>query len=138
MKPIVRSLIAGALWGIVAAGVVIGLRWYVAVGIFVSGPFIGVAVYWVSQWSYRSRFSTILWTVPSVIVAAIIFGLVVGLLDSIERGSVMIGESMVASMWAIISPSPFWLLYPLALTTHLWVRVGSAPHRENRDMPKAI
>jgi len=138
MKPIIRSLIAGAFWGIMTAIIVIGLRWYVAAGILVSGPLIGVAVYWVSRWSYRSRFSTILWTIHSVIFGTIIFGLVVGLLDSIERGSVMVGESMIASVWGIISPSPFWLLYPLALITHLWVRAGSESHHEKRDLPNGI
>lgn len=138
MKPITRSLVAGALWGVVAAILVLGLRWYVAVGILISGPLIGAAVYRVSRWSYRSRFSTILWTVPSVIFATVIFGLVVGLLDSIDRGSAMIFGSLVASLWGIAVPSPLWLLFPLALGTHLWVRAGEGARHEKPDLPNAI
>ena len=134
----VRSVVAGALWGVLAALSVIRLRWYVAAGMLVAGPLIGAAIYWFSRWSYRSRYATILWTVPSVIIATGIFGLTVGLLDSIERGREMILESLVFSVWGVIVPSPFWLLYPLALITHFWVQAGAVTRREKRDPANAI
>src|SRR4051812_14076676 len=102
MKPIIRSLIAGGLWGIVAAALAIRLPWYVAAGVFFCGPLIGAVVYLSSRWSYRSWFSTLLWTVPSMIFATVIFGFLVGVLDSIERGSAMIAGSMFSAVWGIL------------------------------------
>ena len=124
MKPVIRSLIAGAAWG--AASLVIARLgpWYATVGILLSGPLIGLAVFWVSRWAYDSRFSTALWTIPSVYLATAIFGLLVGLLDSIARGAEMIVETALAALWGLSHPSPLWLIFPLAFATHLWVRAG--------------
>jgi len=66
----------------------------------------------------------VLWTIPSVYIATAIVGLIMGLLDGVARGGDMIIEDFVAALYGISVPSPFWLLYPLALITHLWVRAG--------------
>ena len=105
-------------------------RWpaYVLVGMLVSGPLIGLSVYGVSKWSYGSTNSVAGWTVPSVYFAASIFGLVLGVLDSIKRGFEMIYETLAFTLYGITVPSPWWLLFPLAFVTHLWVRAGTSNH----------
>jgi hypothetical protein len=132
MKSSVRSLIAGALWGallVVLLGPIgHGSPSYIPVGVLVTGPLIGLSVYGVSKWTYDSISSIAVWTVPSVYFAAAINGLVVGMLDSIKRGSEMIYETFAFALYGITVPSPWWLLFPLAFITHLWVRAGNPNH----------
>jgi hypothetical protein len=124
MKPSARSLAAGFLWGLWGMTM---YRWAplsVLVGILVTGPFIGLSVWLISRWAYRSLTLIALWTVPSVYLATAQFGLVTGLLDGISRGREMGLEDFVAALWGISIPSPFWAIHPLAFLTHLWVRSG--------------
>jgi hypothetical protein len=58
MKPVIRSLIAGLAWGVIGAVMYWWAPFYVVVGILVSGPLIGFAIFSLSRWSYRSRLAT--------------------------------------------------------------------------------
>jgi hypothetical protein len=138
VKPIIRSLIAGAIWAVLPAVIFRWAPWYAIVGVLVSGPIVGMAVFGISRWAYGSRILTVLWTVPSVYFAAAITGLIMGCLDSIARGGEMILESFAATLLGISIPSPLWLIYPLALVTHLWVRGGGNAGRELNGLKNAI
>ena len=129
MSPIIRSIFAGAFWAILLATLSARAPWYWTAGILASGPLIGLAIYAVSKWTYKSVVIIAFWTVPSVYCAAAIFGLVTGLLDSVARGTRMILDGMVWTLYGITVPSPFWLLFPLAFATHLWVRAGDFSNR---------
>jgi hypothetical protein len=87
---------------------------------------VGVAVFWMSRWAYHSMIRTILWTVPSVYLAAILTGLILGLMDCIARGTdtTYFYGGVFATIWVMSKLSPFLLLYPLAFVTHIWVRAG--------------
>jgi hypothetical protein len=124
MKPAIRSLIAGLAWAIIGAVMYRWAPFYVLVGILVTGPLIGFAVFSLSRWSYRSRLTIVLWTVPSVYLAVALFGVVSGALDGIARGQEIMLEDFFAALFGISIPSPFWLLFPLAFATHLWVSSG--------------
>jgi len=138
VKPIIRAIIAGAIWAILPAMIFRWAPWYAVGGVLLSGPAVGWAVFVVSRWAYGSRMLTVLWTVPSVYFAAAITSLVIGLLDSIARGGEMVMESVVATLWGISIPSPLWLIYPLALATHLWVSRGRSVGRELNGLNNAI
>ena len=138
MKSVIRALIAGAIWAILPAVIVRWAPWYAIGGVLLSGPIVGLAVFAVSRWAYGSHLLTILWTVPSVYLAAAATGLIIGLLDSIARGPQMIWESFVATLWGISIPSPLWLIYPLALATHFWVSQGGSVDREPDALNNAI
>jgi len=138
VKPIIRSLIAGAIWGLLPAVVFRWAPWYGVAGVLVSGPLIGAAVFSVSRWAYRSFFFVALWTVPSVYVAAALNGIIVGYLDSIARGGDMILQTFAVTLVGISVPSPLWLIYPVAFVTHLWVRAGANPDRGTVHLENAI
>jgi hypothetical protein len=130
MRPFQRSIIAGCLWGCLAAMIFHRTPWYGIMGAVLASPFIGMAVYIVSKRSYSSRSSIALWAIPSVYFAVALFSLSVGLLDSIKRGPEIIFETFAFGLYGITVPSPFWLLYPLAFVTHLWVRAGEPTDRD--------
>ena len=138
MKPIIRSLIAGLAWGIIGAVIYRWAPYYVVAGILTTGPIIGVTVYMLSRWSYRTPLSIALWTVPSVYLAVALFGVVSGSLDGIARGQeIMLGD-FFGALFGISVPSPFWLLFPLAFATHLWVRSGQTNPPEPGNVGNAI
>jgi hypothetical protein len=124
MNPASRSLVAGLAWAVIGAVIYRWAPFYVVIGILVTGPLIGFAIFSLSRWSYRSRLTIALWTVPSVYLAVALFGVVSGSLDGIARGQEIMLEDFFAALFGISMPSPFWLLIPLAFTTHLWVRSG--------------
>jgi hypothetical protein len=138
MNSLRRSVVAGLSWGLLGAVIYSRMPWYGIVGAVVAGPFVGIAVFFGSRWSYSSRSGVALWTIPSVYIAVAMFGLVIGVLDSVMRGTEMIVLTVVSSLWGISIPSPFWLLFPLAFATHLWVRAGRRGTPCNEAVPGPI
>ena len=137
MSPVYRSILAGTFWVAGLEGLWVRAPWYFVAGMLASGPLIGLAICWVSRWAYKSSVTVALWTVPSVYCAAAIFGLVMGLLDSVARGTGMILENLAWTLYGLSVPSWFWLLFPLAFVTHLWVRAGKPSNRSRAPTPSA-
>ena len=138
MKPAIRALIAGFAWGIIGATIYRRAPFYELIGILVTGPIIGLTVYMIFRRGYRTRLSIALWTIPSLYLAVAFFGIISGSLDGIVRRREMILEDLVAALWGISIPSPFWLLFPLAFVTHLWVRSGPTGPAELGNAENAI
>jgi hypothetical protein len=138
VKPAIRSLIAGLAWALIGAVMYRWAPFYVIFGILVTGPFIGFAIFSLSRWSYRSRLTIALWTVPSVYLAVALFGVVSGSLDGIARGQDIMLEDFFVALVGISIPSPYWLLFPLAFATHLWVRSDRTKTSEPRSDGYAI
>jgi hypothetical protein len=107
-------------------------------GLLAVGPLIGLTIYGVSKWTYKSTATVAIWTVPSVYCAAAMYGLWTGLLDSFAHGTGMILEGLGWTLYGLTVPSPFWLLFPLAFATHLWVRAGKIPNQSAKPTPSAV
>lgn len=138
MSPIYRSILAGAFWAVLLVGIGAHAPWYYIAGILASGLLIGLAIYGVSKWTYKSIVTVAIWTVPSVYCAAAMYGFVTGLLDGFVRGTGVILDDMAWTVYGITVPSPFWLLFPLAFATHLLVRAGKISNHSPELMPGAV
>ena len=129
MKPKIRSLVAGLLWGSPFA-IIWGLHepWYYPIGALIAGSVIGLLVYGASKWSYRSIWAVAVWTVPSVYIATVLFGLVAGFLENSTPARVHEPAINVIIMFLLgvyHIPRLWFIVFPLAFVTHLWVRKSS-------------
>ncbi len=126
--PVARAIVAGFGWGVLVA-IMMGRRGLLvlALPMIGVGPVIGLIVYIASMRVYRgSKVVLALWAIPSLYLATSLLSVAFALLwPSGMRDCVMnVWENVFWAWYGLSMPSWYWLLFPLAFVTHLWVRAA--------------
>lgn len=132
MKAPFAAIISGVAWTVIAAlilrspefwGRLHEPRWLACL----AGPFIGLALYYGSRWSYRKETEVrVVWAVASLYLAAGIYGLALGLLAQTLPGTHPATGGIWGPPWIFwcgLTMAPvFWPLFALSFLNHQFLR----------------
>jgi len=127
MNPLIASLLSGAAWGVLGAYFTFRLAGPWSPYATISGPLIGIFIFYISRWVYRRSWLLIIpWSIISTYIAVILFGFALGIAHALQPLSgvawKVIVESAIACPAGLTIIPFFWILFPLALFNHLFIK----------------